>query len=249
MRNVTAEPRRDAGLSTTVERAGAILQLLAQNPSGMSITELTRAFDTQRAPLYRILNALIAYRLVRRDSKKDYTLGVGTIFLAQSYLSQFPSGVNSVLSQLADDTGLTVTLVSADGDVLTTIVSITPSLEVDQHLYTPPGYVFPSGPLATRTALAALEPPSPDEDPEVTEARAKGYAASTWTRGVVRHAMSAVIPYETTSGTRLAIALISLMPFDVEARADALLTAVQTLGVMFRSNEHLVPAAPRSRAR
>ncbi|HWK19565.1 MAG TPA: helix-turn-helix domain-containing protein [Microbacteriaceae bacterium] len=220
--------------STTVERATAIMELLARHGGGMSITELSRAFDAQRASLYRILNALIAARLVTRDAKKNYLLGVGTVFLSQAYLARFPAGIDAVIAQLANSTGLTVTLVSEDNDVLTTVLTITPSGEA-AHLYTPPGYVFPSGPLATRTALKASLPPSPDDDEEVIEARAQGYAAAVWRSDIIRYGMSAVVPYEPGAASRLAIALISITEFETADKVEPLLTAVQTLGGMIGS--------------
>lgn len=218
-----------------MERAGALLDLLARHPQGLTITELTQALDTQRAPLYRILNALIAHRLVQRDARKGYSLGVGTVTLAQSYLSRFSAGVDSVLSDLANSTGLGVTLVAVDGEDLTTVSSVTTGLDVP-HLYTPPGYTFPPGPLATRIALRALDPPRDDDPPEVVQARIDGYCAATWTGGEVpRYAMSAVIPTEGGARPRFAIVLISLVPFDVDACVEAMRGAVDTLSMMLRS--------------
>lgn len=114
-------------VSTTVARAGALLQLLTENPEGLSITELTRLLTTQRAPLYRIIEALISCRLVRRDEQKRYVLGAGTMQMAQAYLTQFPSGMEQLLQELANEAGVTATLVTAESGVLTTVVSMTPN--------------------------------------------------------------------------------------------------------------------------
>src|ERR1700710_726501 len=66
-RSAVPEARNVAKVSTTVDRAGALLKLLSKHPEGLTITVLTRELGTQRAPLYRILEALAVHQLVRRD--------------------------------------------------------------------------------------------------------------------------------------------------------------------------------------
>jgi len=216
-----------AQVSTTVDRAGALLVLLAENPAGLGITDLTRRLGTQRAPLYRILQALIEHRLVRRDPQKRYLLGVGTLQLARAYEAQLPTGVEPVLRRLADETGLTASLVSADGDVLTTILSTPPSTD-GEHVFTPPGYRHPEGPLAIRMALAASRPPEPDELDEVTAARSRGYAIARTAAGRMPYAIATVVP-STEAGTVVILALVSLGPFEVERAAEPLVQAAQVI--------------------
>jgi len=218
-----------AQVSTTVDRAGDLLQLLAESPQGLGITELTRRLNTQRAPLYRILQALIDHRLVRRDPHKRYLLGVGTLQLARAYEAQFPVGIEPALRRVADDTGLTASLVSADGDVLTTVVSITPST-VAEHVFTPPGFRHPDGPLATRMAVLASKPPQPGELEEVTAARSRGFAIGRRAAIPVPYAVAAVIPTAEQTDSRLALTLLSLASFEVDDVAEPLLRTAYAIG-------------------
>ncbi|GGH36725.1 helix-turn-helix domain-containing protein [Microbacterium album] len=216
--------------STTVARAGAVLELLAEVPEGLGITELTRRLDTQRAPLYRILEALIRYRLVRRDEQKRYRLGVGTVRLARAYAVQFPAGLEQLLAELANEVGVTATLVAAEGDVLTTVTSATPSTNAE-HVFTPPGFEHPAGPLATRIALQASRPPQEDDSEAVREARRCGYAVARGTVAPVRYAVAAAVPGPDPAGATHVLALVSLHDFDAEGAAEPLMRTAHMIGL------------------
>jgi len=222
------ERRAEAKVSTTVERAGALLRLLAQNPKGLGITHLTRELHTQRAPLYRILQALQSHGLVRRNERKQYLLGVATLELARAYSSQFPTGVEAILAAVADETGMTATLSSADDDVLTTIVSKTPRTN-GEHVFTPPGFRHPRGPLSLRIAVEALQPPRDSDAEDVQEARRLGYAIGRGTVVQSRYGVSAVVPGSGDSGAILVLSLVTLREFDHLTVAEPLLRAVQAL--------------------
>jgi len=225
-----SEEKSNPQVATTVDRAGALLELLAAHPDGLTITVLTRHLSTQRAPLYRILEALMKHRLVRRDEQKRYLLGVGTLELARAFSAQFPAGVDQMLAELADETDATASLVGADGDVLTTIAAKTPST-ASVHVVTPPGFQHPSGPLSMRNALAALQPPSDDDTEEIREARRLGYAVG---RGRVVHArygMSAVVPGRAAGASPLLLALVSLHELDHERLAEPLLRTARLIGL------------------
>ncbi len=225
-----SETKSVAQVSTTVDRAGVLLQLLAQNPRGMGITELTRQLNTQRAPLYRILQALMDHRLVRRDVQKRYLLGVGTLQLARAYEAQFPVGIEPTLRRLADDVGLTASLVSADAGIFTTIVSMPPSTD-GEHVFTPPGYRHPEGPLAIRMAYAAAQPPEPGEDEEITAARERGYAIARTAAGRMPYAVATIVPGGEEAEATIILALVSLGAFDVDRAAEPLLQTAQAIGL------------------
>lgn len=213
---------KSAAVSTTVDRAGDLLKLLVKSPDGMSVTDLTRELGTQRAPLYRILEALQRHQLVRRDERKRYLLGVGTLELAHAFSSQFEQNVESLLRRLAEESGLTVSLVSVDRDgTLTTVMSLTPST-VAEHVFTPPGFRHPEGKLASRIALFAARPPVEDEWPEVAETRERGYAIANSAAAAVPYAVALVIPGTLTDTSAFVLTMLSLNTFDVP-RAGRLL--------------------------
>jgi hypothetical protein len=225
------ETRNVTKVSTTVDRAGALLKLLSQHPEGLRITVLTRELGTQRAPLYRILEALAGYQLVRRDDRKRYLLGVGTLELAHAFSAQFRGGIEPMLRQLADETGLTASLVAADrNDALTTVMSITPRT-VAEHVFTPPGFRHPEGPLASRLALLASRSPQDGEWPEVEAARQRGYAIAIRAAAPVPYAVAAVVPGTAAGDSALVLTLLSLNDFDVPNAGRALLRAIPMVGL------------------
>lgn len=219
--------------STTVAKAAALLTLLAENPDGLGITDLTRRLHTQRAPLYRILEALMRAQLVRRDEAKRYLLGIGTVRLARAYSSQFPAGTEQILAALADEVGVTASLVSVEDDVVTTVVSMTPSTSTE-HVFTPPGFRHPEGPLATRIAVQAMRPSSPDDTDAVIEARRRGFAVAGGLVSPVRYVAAAGVPGSEVSGATLVVALVSLYEFDADAAKDTLLHTAQMLAMPFQ---------------
>jgi len=232
LRDVPDRPSSTAQLSTTVDRAGALLRLLAQHPQGLGITRLTKELGTQRAPLYRILQALIEHGLVRRDARKQYLLGVGTLELARAYAAQFPSGIEAMLAALADETGMTATLVSVSGEELTTAFAKVPSTS-EAHVYTPPGFRHPSGRLSMRIALEALAPPSDDDPEDVRDTRRLGYAVGHGEVVPSRYGAAAVVPGSGESGAILIVALVTLRDFEHTAIGEPLLRTARAIGHTF----------------
>lgn len=224
-----SDPKAGPQVSTTVDRAGALLQLLAQHPEGLGITVLTRHLDTQRAPLYRILEALIKHGLVRRDLQKRYLLGVGTLGLARAYAAQLPSGIEPLLQALADETGMSASINSVDGDRVTVVASKTP-VRQGEYVFTPAGFLHPTTPASIRAALEAARPASESESDHAREARALGYAVGRGTIVPGRHGVSAVIPGSELTGSVMLVTLASIEEFEHATVAEPLLRTAQALG-------------------
>lgn len=221
-------------VSTTVDRAGALLQLLAQHPEGLGITQLTRELGTQRAPLYRILQALAKHELVHRDARKQYLLGVGTLGLARAYSQQLPVGLEPQLQALADETGMSATVNTVDGDSITVVAARTPARN-GEFVVTQPGFRHPVPPDSMRAAVAALEPPR-DDDPEiVVEARRLGYAVGRGHAIASRYGVTAVVAGSAAhSRPVLILNLASIQPFEHERVAAPLLRTAQAIGLGLR---------------
>ena len=178
--------------SKTVGRAAHLLFELADNPDGLTVTELAKLVNTQRAPLYRLLRTLSAYRLIRRDQNKLYFLSAGVLELARAVAEPLGTLVRPVLQDLADSTNTTAMLVLSEGDALVTALNATPDTG-EMHITTTIGFRHPDGPIATRIAIMAGRPASPDDDPTVVEARRKGYATSASATMVGRFGIAAPV--------------------------------------------------------
>jgi DNA-binding IclR family transcriptional regulator len=226
-----SEGDRPGGVSTTVQRATRLLFHLADRPEGYGITELARLLNTFRAPLYKILSALIECQLVRRTDDGRYVLGVATLRLAQAYSSLFPAQVEEALAQIANETGLTATVVSVDDDVYTAVLSEVPATS-GEHVYTPPGFKYTEGPLAMRIAYKAAQPASPDDTPDITQARAQGYATGSGAVMENRYSIATLIP--TTTRRALVLVLVGLTAFDYTHTSEPLTRAAHLIGYILQ---------------
>src|SRR6266540_6078264 len=68
-----------AETSQTLDRGLTVLELLADAPDGLSITELAAALGVSRTVVYRLVNTLELHRLVRRDSEGRARLGLAVL--------------------------------------------------------------------------------------------------------------------------------------------------------------------------
>ena len=228
-----SDERSGPQVATTVDRAGALLQLLAAHPEGLSITVLTRHLNTQRAPLYRVLEALIKHRLVWRDEQKRYLLGVGTLHLARAYSAQLPAGLEPVLQDLADEVRMSASVNAVDGDAVTVVAAATPS-RGGEYVFTPTGFVHPIVPTSMRAAIDALAPPAEDDGPRVVEARQLGFAVGRAETIASRYGVTAVVPGTAPSGTLLLLNLASLHPVDLDVVGEPLLRTAEAIALRAR---------------
>ena len=76
-------------LVQTIERASFILDILGQNPQGISIRELSTKIKLPKGTTHRLLSSLSYFGYVRQDPKtRNYLLGLKLVELGQLLLSQ-----------------------------------------------------------------------------------------------------------------------------------------------------------------
>lgn len=217
--------------STTVERAVKLLFELGASPGGLTATELAKRLDTQRPPLYRLLQTLSAYRLIRRDELKLYTLSVGVLELARAVSEPLDALVRPILQTAADQTGLSAMLLLAEGDALVTVLSVTPRTP-GMHLASTPGFVHPTGPTAPRLAVLSLRSPKTDDSPEIVAARAAGYAVTTGAAIPGRTALAS--PVLVGSNRQEGAVLLISFQDDVEEAVEICRHTAQTITRLFQ---------------
>ena len=82
MAEAATRPREQA---RTVAKAVEVLEVLAREPDGLTVSQLARAMGENRAVIYRMINALAERRLVERDPQTlKYRLGTGLLSLASA---------------------------------------------------------------------------------------------------------------------------------------------------------------------
>jgi len=92
-----------------VTRAVAILRLLGRSKTPMGMKAIAQALNLVPSTALHILRVLVAEELVKVDSAKQYTLGMGTLALARASLESdgFPAAVQPHLDALSKRYGVT----------------------------------------------------------------------------------------------------------------------------------------------
>jgi DNA-binding IclR family transcriptional regulator len=164
----------------SLDRAMRLIFELARHPTGLTVTELARNLNVQRAPLYRPLQTLAKYRIVRKAEGKLYVLGSGLLELAQSVSGSEVEEILPFLKRAADEASYTIFMVVGELDEIVTLTSAEPTAP-GMYLNTKPGVIHPAGMIAPRVALMTFDPPSHDDSAELVEARRLGYAVTSQT--------------------------------------------------------------------
>jgi len=75
-----------SGGMRAVERAVAVLNILAEHPSGLSLADLARVSDVPMTTLHRLLGVLRQSTLVGETAAGRYVVGSGAVVLARGFL-------------------------------------------------------------------------------------------------------------------------------------------------------------------
>jgi DNA-binding IclR family transcriptional regulator len=101
--------------------------VLAETPSGLTITELAARLAVNRTVVYRLVTTLEQHALVRRDSKGRLYVGLGVLHLASAVQPVLRDLAVPVLRELAEAVGCTAHLTVADGDEALALAVVEPS--------------------------------------------------------------------------------------------------------------------------
>jgi DNA-binding IclR family transcriptional regulator len=113
----TYQTSKPNNLVQTIERASSILDILGQNPQGISIRELSTKIKLPKGTTHRLLSSLSYFGYVRQDPRtRNYLLGLKLVELGQLLLGQLDlrKEAEPFLRDLAERTKETVHLVFLD---------------------------------------------------------------------------------------------------------------------------------------
>lgn len=222
-------PRSDG--SQTLERGLRALATLADNPEGMTASEVAWALGVHRSIAYRLLTTLLRVGYVDRDGDARYRVGVGLLTLADRARPRLRQVATSVLAPLAAQLQATTTLVEVIGEhAVPTVVEDPPT--------TGPYFSYGVGhrdPLERGSGgLAALAsgPPRDDEPSRVTETRERGHV--TTHSEIVPGAYGIAAPVQASTLARLSSINV------ITHRADVAETAVGPVMSAARDIAHLL---------
>lgn len=116
-----------AETSQTLDRGLQVLEVLARNAEGMTVTELATALDVGRTVVYRLVVTLEAHSLVRRSADGRARLGLGVLALAQQAQPLLRDAALPIVRGLAEEAGATAYLGVVDGSDLLSLVGAEPT--------------------------------------------------------------------------------------------------------------------------
>ena len=118
---------------------------------------------------------MVVRHLVERDADGDYFAGPYLAVLSRGVRRSVRAAAAPVLANLAEELGMTAFLVVPDRDEAVTVDSVEPT-SLDAHVAYRPGTRHPIDRGAPGIALLAGRPVVSGERPEVSRARALGWA-------------------------------------------------------------------------
>lgn len=200
-----------------LERTLEMLAVFERDPDGATIRGLMRELELPRSTVYRILNTLLAHRIVRRSSDGVFSLGPRLAALAARVKTDGSSYdlaeiAMPVAQQLRDELGEPTKLSVRDGDRAKVIVAV-----LGQHEYTPAPSIGTSYPLhagaASKMIMAHMSPADLDRhlsaplirytpktitDPDklradLSKVRKQGFAMDMGEHNISVHALAAPV--------------------------------------------------------
>lgn len=117
--------RERRGSVQSVDRALALVEVLAKSASGLPLTELTQRASLNISTGHHLLATLIKWGYVARTSGRRYALGARGLHLAQAFLKQvdLPRRAQPHAERISEETGETVRLAVLQGDAVTTLLT------------------------------------------------------------------------------------------------------------------------------
>ena len=210
---------RPAGTVQTLDRGLRLLELLADAPDGLPVTQLASALGVHRAIVYRLLATLAAHRLVHRGEDGRFRLGTGLVRLARGVAPRLQAAAVPELGRLAEEVGATATLTVADGDEAVALAVVEPRHTL-VHVAYRPGLRHPLAVGAPGRAILLGRPPAPSDPPRLARARRRGWEMS---RGEIQPGASGLAA--PVPGADASVGVVSLVDLDEEVAARVVAAA------------------------
>ena len=116
-----------AETSQTLDRGLRVLELLADTPEGLTVTEVANALRVSRTVVYRLVVTLEQHGLLRRGADGRARIGLSILTLGRFVQPSLREAAGPALRRLADGVGATAHLTVVDGGDALAIVVVEPS--------------------------------------------------------------------------------------------------------------------------
>src|SRR5262245_2719610 len=123
-RGAPADARRRRDSVQSVDRALALVDVLARSAGSLQLTELAQQTHLNVSTGHHLLATLVKWGYVTRTAGRRYALGARGLHLAQAFLSQvdLPRRALPHLDRVSEATGETVHLAVLQGDAVVTLL-------------------------------------------------------------------------------------------------------------------------------
>jgi DNA-binding IclR family transcriptional regulator len=111
----------------TLDRGLRLLQLVADAPAGLTVTEAAGRLGVGRAVVYRLATTLAEHGMIRRDDTGRLRLGAGVLHLARRAQPLVADAALPSLRRLAEQVGATAHLTIAEGGEALALAVVEPS--------------------------------------------------------------------------------------------------------------------------
>lgn len=169
--------RQANDVAKTLDRGLLVLELVADNPGGLSLGEIADALGLHRTVVHRLVRTLAAHRLVTSDAYKRYLLAPGVIRLAEGVDQDLRSVALPLLEDLADTVRATVNISVPEGDEVVVLATVEPR-RADVHVAYRAGQSHPLSRGSAGLAILMARAPQPGERQVITDARSVGYVVT-----------------------------------------------------------------------
>ncbi|MEV1285959.1 helix-turn-helix domain-containing protein [Micromonospora sp. NPDC049679] len=120
-------PIRPTETAQTLDRGLRLLQLVADAPAGVTVTQAATRLGVGRAVVYRLVGTLVEHGMLRRDGGGRLHLGAGLLQLARRAQPLLADAALPALRRLAEQVGATAHLTMADGGEAVALAAVEPS--------------------------------------------------------------------------------------------------------------------------
>lgn len=103
-------------ISQTFSRGLDVLRVIAGSAQGRTLAQLAAELTLSRTIVYRLVNTLIAHRLVRRTEEGTFVVAPGSLALTEHVFGSLRNSLSTILADLAREAGATAHFSVADGD-------------------------------------------------------------------------------------------------------------------------------------
>ncbi|MDP4015094.1 MAG: helix-turn-helix domain-containing protein [Candidatus Nanopelagicales bacterium] len=113
--------------SQTLDRGLQVLEVLADHPAGLNITQVAAQLGISRTSVYRLVTTLQQHGFVRRSQDRRCRLGMAALALARPLQPLVRDAAVPVLRRLADQVSATVHLTLVDGSEAQAVAVVEPA--------------------------------------------------------------------------------------------------------------------------